>query len=155
MHRSRLLTLISSPVSDMLKPAYAFGGLPMIQKAKPYIDNFLSTRQNVHDAVRHFSVYVLMTNMGERLGGNASDGSDLASHVDAFNRYKKAQGTLVLDKEAEDFKNVAMPLGGLDRLQAQSQEQVSSVSRIPLVKASARSASTPPWPLGERQWGKS
>jgi uncharacterized protein len=69
MHRSRLLTLISSPVSDMLKPAYAFGGLPMIQKAKPYIDNFLSTRQNVHDAVRHFSIYVLMTNMGEPLGG--------------------------------------------------------------------------------------
>jgi hypothetical protein len=58
-------------------------------------------------------------------------------------------------QEAEDFKNEAMPLGGLDRLQAQSQEQVSSVSRIPLVKASARSASTPPWPLGERQWGNS
>ncbi len=32
VHRSRLLTLISSPVSDMLKPAYSFGGIPMIQR---------------------------------------------------------------------------------------------------------------------------
>jgi len=34
---SRLLTFIFRPVSDLLKPAYAFGGIPLIQLIKPYI----------------------------------------------------------------------------------------------------------------------
>ncbi len=79
------------------------------------------------------SVLSLATNMGERLAGNLTDGN-LDSRVDAFNRYKRAQGTLVLDKEQEDFKNVAAPISGLDRLLAISQEHISAVSRIPLVK---------------------
>jgi hypothetical protein len=42
-------------------------------------------------------------------------------------------GTFALDKETEEFFNVSTPLGTLDALQAQSQEQMSSVSGIPLI----------------------
>jgi phage-related protein (TIGR01555 family) len=44
------------------------------------------------------------------------------------------QGLFVLDKDTEDFGNVSVPLGTLDQLQAQSQEHMMSVARIPAVK---------------------
>ena len=39
VHASRLMTTIPFPVSDLLKPAYSFGGLSLIQMGKPYVDN--------------------------------------------------------------------------------------------------------------------
>jgi hypothetical protein len=39
----------------------------------------------------------------------------------------------MLDKETEEFFNIATPLGSLDALQAQAQEQMSSVCGIPLI----------------------
>jgi uncharacterized protein len=41
---------------------------------------------------------------------------------------------MILDKETEDFINVAVPLSGLDQLQAQAQEHMASLSRIPIIK---------------------
>jgi hypothetical protein len=52
-----LLTIIGSPVSDMLKPAYSFGGIPIIQKAKPCVDNYLAMRQNVQDYSRSLGLW--------------------------------------------------------------------------------------------------
>ncbi len=45
IHKSRLLTMIGRPVPDILKPAYAFGGLSMTQMAQPYVDIWLRTRE--------------------------------------------------------------------------------------------------------------
>jgi hypothetical protein len=100
IHRSRLLTLISSPVSDLLKPAYSFGGIPLIQKAKPYVDNWLATRQNVHDATKCFSIWVFGTTMENILGGNKDD-PNVGTRADIFNRYRRGQGMLMYDKEGE------------------------------------------------------
>jgi hypothetical protein len=44
VHRSRLLTFIGRELPDILKPAYAFGGLSMSQMLKPYVDNRLRSR---------------------------------------------------------------------------------------------------------------
>jgi phage-related protein (TIGR01555 family) len=41
---------------------------------------------------------------------------------------------MLIDKDHEDFFQFNTPLSGVDALQAQSQEQMSSVSNIPLVK---------------------
>src|SRR6266567_3166637 len=41
---------------------------------------------------------------------------------------------MALNKETEEFENVSASLGTLDQLQAQTQEHMASVSRIPLVK---------------------
>ena len=40
----------------------------------------------------------------------------------------------LLDKESEEFFQFNTPLSGIDALQAQAQEQMASVSNIPLVK---------------------
>lgn len=130
VHSSRLLTVIGRPMPDMLKPAYAFGGLSLSQMAKPYVDNWLRTRQSVSDLIHAFSVMVLATDMGQQLQGGANQ--KLGARIKLFNAYRDNKGTFVIDKASEDFKNVAAPISGLDALQAQSQEQMSAVTGIPL-----------------------
>lgn len=133
VHSSRLLTFVGREVSDLLKPAYSFGGLSMSQIAKPYIDNWLRTRQSVSDILHSFTVFVLKGNMREdiTLGG---DGSQMAARAALFNATRDNAGVMLIDKTDEDFSNVAAPLSGLHELQSQAQEQQASVSGIPLVE---------------------
>lgn len=132
LHSSRLMTFIGREVPDMLKPAYSFGGLSLSQMAKPYVDNWLRTRQSVSDITAAFSVMVLMTNLQTILQGGADN--SLFQRADLFNLIRDNKGLMLVDKDTEDFKNVSAPLGTLDALQAQSQEHICSVSGIPLVK---------------------
>jgi uncharacterized protein len=129
---SRLRTFIGHPVPDMLKPAYAFGGLSLSQMAKPYVDIWLTTRESVGTLIHSFSVMVLMTDLSTLMQpGNVNA---LMARVALFNMLRDNQGTFVVNKNTEDFKNVSASLSGLHELQAQSQEHMASVSRIPLVK---------------------
>src|SRR6266567_8059011 len=41
---------------------------------------------------------------------------------------------MALNKETEEFENVSASLGTLDQLQAQTQEHMAAIARIPLVK---------------------
>lgn len=132
VHASRLLTIVSRPVPDMLKPAYIFGGLSLSQLAKPYVDNWLRTRQSVSDLLAAFNVFVLKTNMAATLSGQ-EDGGDFFTRLDLFNRLRDNRGIFALDKDQEEFQNVSAPLTGLDHLQAQAQEHMSAVTGIPLV----------------------
>lgn len=131
VHASRLLTIVGREVSDLLKPAYSFGGLPLSQMAKPYVDNWLRTRQSVADLISSFSAFVLATNLADKLG---MDGSDLFKRAELFNNLRDNRGLMIIDKERETFQNVSASLSTLDNLQAQTQEHMASVSGIPLVK---------------------
>ncbi|HWE98840.1 MAG TPA: DUF1073 domain-containing protein [Caulobacteraceae bacterium] len=132
IHRDRLLTLISRPVPDLLKPSYAFSGLSLSQMGKPYVDNWLRTRQSVSDTLNAFSIMVLKTNMSGLLNGGSAEIERL--RAEAFNLFRSNLGLMEIDFETEDLFNVAAPLGTLDALQAQAQEQMASVWSIPLVK---------------------
>ena len=132
VHDSRLVTFVSREVPDILKPAYAFGGVSLSQMMKPYVDNWLRTRQSVSDLVQGFSVFGLKTNLAETL--NMGGAQKLLSRINLFNQTRNNRGTYVIDKETEEFFNVSAPLSGLDQLQAQSQEHMSAVCGIPLVK---------------------
>lgn len=131
VHVSRLLPFIGREVPDVLKPAYSFGGLSMSQMVKPYVDNFLRTRQSVSDLLHAFSVFVLSSNLAETL---TQGGEQLFRRAALFNNMRDNKGLMMVDKDTEDLKNVSVPLAGLDALQAQSQEHMASASRIPLVK---------------------
>lgn len=138
IHASRLLTFVGRPVPDLLKPAYAFGGLSLSQMAKPYVDNWIRTRQSVSDLLHSFSTNGIKTNLVDQQ--NADDGAALFKRIAFFTNLRDNKGVMVLDKgggaddPAEEFFNVSTPLGTLDKLQAQSQEQMCSVASIPLVK---------------------
>lgn len=131
VHRSRLLTIVSRPMPDLLKPAYQFGGMALTQLAKPYVDNWLQTRQAVNDITQAFSQMVLATDMSQVMDGG--DGQDLWNRLDVFNRTRNNRGTMAVDKATEELSNIAVPLTTLDMLQAQSQEHMAAVYQMPLI----------------------
>lgn len=132
VHASRLYTMVSRPVSDMLKPTYSFRGVSLTQLAMPYVDNWLRTRQSVSDTVKQFSVSGIATDLAQVLAPGA--GTDLQMRAALINAYRDNRNLLFLDKSTEEFFQVNTPLTGLDAVQAQSQEHMSAVSQIPLVK---------------------
>lgn len=132
VHVSRLLPFIGRPVPDLLKPAYSFGGLALTQMAKPYVDNWLQTRQSINDLLSAFSVMVLSTNMSSVLQGGGMEAEMARAAI--FNNLRNNRGVFMIDKNEEEFKNVNAPISGLEGLQAQSQEHMSAVCGVPLVK---------------------
>lgn len=132
VHATRLQTIISRPVPDMLKPTYSFRGISMSQLAMPYVDNWLRTRQSVSDTVKQFSVSGVAMDLAQALQPGAS--VQLQQRAQLINAFRDNRNLLLLDKSTEEFFQVNTPLSGLDALQAQGQEQMSAVSHIPLVK---------------------
>ena len=131
IHSSRLLKFVGREVPDLLKPAYSFGGLALSQMAKPYVDNWLRTRQSVSDLIHSFSVFVLKTVLAESLHVG---GEELFERVEFFNNLRDNQGLMMLDKDSEELENISASLATLDQLQAQALEQCCSITGIPLVK---------------------
>lgn len=132
VHASRLMTVVTRPLPDLLKPAFNFAGISMSQLAEPYVDNWLRTRQSVSDLINNFSITVLSTSMEQVLQGD-DDGANLMLRADLFATMKSNKGLMVLDKTNEELGQVNTPLSGLHELQAQSQEHMCAVSRIPAV----------------------
>lgn len=131
IHHTRFLTFVSREVPDILKPSYSFGGLSLSQMCKPYVDNWLRTRQSVSDLIHSFSAFVLKTNMSSVLNQGAGD--DIIARAVLFNQLRDNRGLQILDKDTEELVNISAPIGGLDKLQAQSQEHMSAVTGIPLI----------------------
>lgn len=129
---SRLFTMISRPVGDMLKAAYSFRGVSISQLAMPYVDNWLRTRQSVSDTVKQFSITYLKVEMAQLLAPGGAQ--SLQDRLQLFNLNRDNRNIGAVDMLNEDIAQVNTPLSGLDALQAQSQEQMAAVSHIPLVK---------------------
>lgn len=132
IHASRLMTIVTRPLPDMLKPAFNFGGMSMSQLAEPYVKNWLRTRQSVSDLINNFSISILATKMDQVLQGD-DDGCDLFKRVELFTLTRSNKGMMVIDKETEEIVQVNTPLSSLPELQAQAQEQMCAVSHIPAV----------------------
>ena len=130
-HASRLLTIISRPLPDMLKPAYNFSGMSLSQLAERYVDNWLRTRQSISDLVNNFSITALKTNMQNVLSDPDCDGSGLVARADLFTLYRSNKGLMLLDNGEEDLVQLNTPLSGLSDLQGQALEQLCVVSRMP------------------------
>lgn len=139
IHASRLLTFISREVPDMLKPAYNFGGLSLSQLMEPYVFQWLRTRNSVSDLIYNFSIIVLKTDMAAVLadkGGaaGAKAGLGFFDRLKLFTQTRSNQGLMTIDKTREELDQIAVPLSGLEGLQAQAQEHMAAPSHIPLVK---------------------
>jgi len=133
IHTSRLLRFVGREVPDLLKSAYSFGGLSLSQMAMPYVENWIRTRQSVSDLLHSFTVWKLATNMDAVLQGS-DGGMSLTDRAALFNDLRDNRGLMLTDKDSEELSNISAPLSSLDHLQAQAQEQMASVSGIPLVK---------------------
>jgi phage-related protein (TIGR01555 family) len=131
VHSSRLLTIITRDVPDILKPAYAFAGLSLSQMIKPYVDNWLRTRQSVSDLIHAFTVWTLKTDMSTITTNQGL--IDFYNRLQMFNLGRDNHGVNAINKDTEEFDNISAPLASLDKLQAQSQEQMCAPAGLPLV----------------------
>lgn len=132
VHASRLMTIITRPLPDMLKAAFNFAGISLSQLAEPYVDNWLRTRQSVSDLINNFSITVLQTAMDQVLQGDDL-GDSVIARANLFTATRSNLGVMLLDKDREDLLQVNTPLSGLHELQAQALEFLCVVSRIPSV----------------------
>lgn len=135
VHASRMIDFVSRQVPDLLKASYNFRGLSLVQIAEPYVNNWLRTRDSVSDMIHSFSIPVIGTNMSTILQGGGAE--SLITRLQLFNQCRDNRGAFAKDNSVdapETVEFVNAPLGTLDVLQAQAQEQMAAVSSIPLVK---------------------
>lgn len=134
IHASRLFTIISRQVPDLLKPAYNFGGVSMTQLMIPYVDRWIRTVNSISDLLHSFSLSGIKTDMSAILSGGCDSGTDLTLRAELYNRTRDNRGLMLLDKDSEEFFQFNTPLSGLDGMLAQAQEQMAAPSHTPLVK---------------------
>jgi hypothetical protein len=131
VHDSRLLTFVSRPLPDLLKPAYNFGGISMSQLAIESVNNWISTRDSVNRMISAYSTSGIKTNLGDVLSGG--EGAEFLARMEIYTTGRDNHGVLALDKDSEEFFQYNVPLNGLDKLQAQAQEHMASVAHTPLI----------------------
>lgn len=134
IHHSRLITVNSCPVPDILKPSYNFGGLSLSQRMEPYVLRWLKTVDNVNRLINNFSIMILKSNLGTILQGKTLDGQGILGRAKLFVSTRDNQGLTLIDKNSEEMDQIAVPLGGLAELQAQAQEHMAAPTKLPLVK---------------------
>ncbi len=139
VHHTRLLRFVSREPSQILAPTYNFGGVPLIQLAKPYVDNWVRTRQSVSDLINGCSIVSLRTDM-TAVYENAGIGG-LIDRVQNFIKFRDNRGVFLSDKDSEELQILSAQLAGLDKLQNQALEQICVVAQMPLVKFSGISPS--------------
>lgn len=134
IHHSRLFSLVSRPVPDLLKAAYNFGGVSMTQLMMPYVNRWLRTVDSVSDLLHSFSLSGIKTDMSAILSGGCDTNTDMTLRAEVYNRLRDNRGLMMLDKDSEEFFQFNTPLSGLDALLAQAQEHMAAPSHTPLVK---------------------
>jgi uncharacterized protein len=133
-HSTRLLTFISRPLPDLLKPSYNFGGISLTQLMEPYVNQWLRTRDAVSDIVYQYSILILATDMTQLLSADGQDDSSLDARLQYFNQLRNNRGVFAIDKDSEAMQQIAVPLSSLDQLMAQMQEHQCAPSHMPMVK---------------------
>ena len=133
-HSTRLLTFIGREVPDLLKPAYNFSGISMIQLGELTVNMWLRTRKAVNDLINNFSIPVLHTDLAATLEDGAEEGSGLMPRLQAFTLTRNNQSIAAINKDTELLEFAEATLASLDKLQAQSQEHMAAVWKLPLIK---------------------
>lgn len=133
-HRDRLMTLIMRPVPDIMKPAYNFSGISMVQLMIPYVQRFHRTVDSVSDLVHTYSMTGLATNMESVLSGNAGGLTSMITRIKMFAKMKDNQNIMMINKNEEEFFQLNTPLNTLDALQEQAHKMLCTPSKTPQVK---------------------
>ena len=133
IHDTRLLTFVSREVPDMLKPAYNFSGISLIQLMYPFVTSWQRNRASVADIIHSFSTSGISTNMRAVLSGDGSDA--FYDRLELFNLARDNRGVMALDKDQEEFFQFNVPLSNLAELLEQSQGLICLPSHLPLIKA--------------------
>jgi phage-related protein (TIGR01555 family) len=133
-HATRMLTFIFREVPDLLKPAYSFSGVSMTQLMMPYVNRWLRTAKNVNDLINIFSIVTLSTDLAQMLQQPLNSPKGILGRVMAFTQTRDNRGMMLINKGTEELTTQNVPLGSLDKLQAQAQEHMATPARMSLLK---------------------
>src|SRR5258708_10661727 len=99
-------------------------------QVKDRVGKWLSNNKSVSDLTHSFSVSGLKTDLG---AANMEGAEQLFKRAEMFNAMRDNSGLFLLNKETEEFFNVATPLGGLSVFQAQCLEFICSAPGLTLI----------------------
>jgi phage-related protein (TIGR01555 family) len=128
-HASRSCTFIFREVPDLLKPAYDFAGISIVQLMIPYVTRWLRTAKNVNDLINIFSIVTLATDLQSFL----QKPEEFLKRLQVFTQTRDNRGMMVTQKDKEELSMQNVPLGSLDKLQAQAQEHMATPARMTLI----------------------
>ena len=136
IHISRMTHFTSNDAPILLKPVYQFFGISVIQLLLDYLNVFENMRDDIANIVNKYNINVLKSDLSAILGGNPSDQdiTDVKTRVALFNKMRTNFGTLMLDRESEEWQQFNMALSGLDKLVQQNLEYIPAICRIPATK---------------------
>ena len=132
VHHDHLLHVVPFPVVDMIKPMYQMHGISLTQVMWPYVKRWHNAVESSADLLKSYSVSGIKTDMMSSL--QDEDVNALVMRAEMFNRFRDNRGLLLLNKDTEEFFQFSTPLSGIADLVRQTQEQMSAVARVPLVK---------------------
>lgn len=131
VHVSRFLYFANNVPSTILRPAYNFFGIPLVQLVLQYVANFEGARDSSAEIVNNFALLGLKTDLDQML---ADGGRGLVNRAKAMLSAKRNQGMALIDKDDEDFFQIATPLAGLKDLVSQQLELLALIPGIPVTK---------------------
>ncbi len=133
-HGTRLLTFIFREVPDLLKPAYDFAGISMTQLMMPYVNRWLRSAKSVNDLINIFSIVNLSTDLSALMKAGLNSDQGLIARIQGFTQARDNRGMMITNKSTEELGMQNVPLGTLDKLQAQAQEHMATPARMPLIE---------------------
>lgn len=136
---SRLMRFNANDAPLLLKPLYQFFGISPVQLALSKIDGFEQVYNEIIGIISKFNLNVLKTNsnaLSEILNGSDSQQNinSIQARIQMFNLLRNNFGTLLIDKDMEEWQQFTMSLNTLDKLLNQNLELIAAYTRIPATK---------------------
>jgi phage-related protein (TIGR01555 family) len=132
VHVSRFLCFTNNIPSLMLKPAYNFFGIPLVQLALRYVQNFESSRDASAEIVHNYSLLGLKTNLSQILTDEGR--AQIQRRAKMMLGAKRTLGMAIIDKTSEEMFQIDTPMSGLKDLVGQQLELLALISGIPVTK---------------------
>lgn len=124
---SRVLELVMFEAPLIIKPLFNFMGISLCQFMKSYVASADIARQGISDMLLRFRSEIIKSDLIK------INPTEAVSRAKAINKQKNNNALILLTKDEEYIQSIT-PLGGLDKLVAQLQENVAVSARMPSVK---------------------
>lgn len=129
-HRSHLAIYIPSPVVDVLKPAYQYGGIPLTQLIYERVYAAERTANEAPQLAMTKRTTVYKTNLDA-----AFENMDrFASSMERWAAVRDNYGIKIADKEDDDVQQFDTALGDLDTTTMTLYQLVAAVANVPATK---------------------
>lgn len=128
-HKSHLIIARYSEISDILKPSYIYGGLPIPQLIMERVYAAERTANEAPLLALTKRLNIIKTDTKKALAKQ----DEFKERLELFNEFRDNHGTLAIDKE-EDFQQADTTLTDLDALIMTQYQLVASIAGVPATR---------------------